>query len=321
VTEAERQVCREVWWSNLLFINNYYPTDQETCVLQTWYLAVDFQLSILGTIILVAVLRNPKWKYVIFGTVFMTSLVICAYVTYTYNLEPIAILTPEMFRNQFVTMGDNEINYFNIYYSPTHLNIGVYFCGIFLGMYYHDFRKSQQEHKHNMLYRILFWGALPIGVIVVIAGYIFYNYSYDKPSIFMSFISTLIKHHSGIIFGIIHMGFIYRYGWFLQNIYNYTMFRVLGRISFGAYMVHMALVKILIAGNHYPIDAGGINLFSFTMSVFISSNFIGLFLIMCIDLPFSNLLKEIFQVKNKNLEKKEKKFKDEVETYNINTHL
>jgi hypothetical protein len=113
------------------------------------------------------------------------------------------------------------------------------------------------------MYRLAFWISLPVGIAIVVIGFIFYHYDYARPSILMSFVSTLIKHHSGIIFGIIHMGFVWRYGWFLQNIYNYQMFRVLGRISYGSYMVHMAMVKYWIGGNHYPINVNWTNLVSF----------------------------------------------------------
>ena len=43
--------CRKFWWRNLLFIQNFYSFD-EMCMSWTWYLAVNFQLSVMGSILM-----------------------------------------------------------------------------------------------------------------------------------------------------------------------------------------------------------------------------------------------------------------------------
>lgn len=49
----ETSICEETWWSNLLYINNFYPADyKKQCVPWAWYLADDMQFFIVGMIIL-----------------------------------------------------------------------------------------------------------------------------------------------------------------------------------------------------------------------------------------------------------------------------
>lgn len=52
----ERQSCRTNMWTNLLFINNYVSGDFK-CMVHTWFIAADFHLSILGTCLLLLIVK------------------------------------------------------------------------------------------------------------------------------------------------------------------------------------------------------------------------------------------------------------------------
>lgn len=54
VNFAERQFCRQNWWINMLFMDNYINVE-EKCLIHTWYLAADFWLSALATFCLILI--------------------------------------------------------------------------------------------------------------------------------------------------------------------------------------------------------------------------------------------------------------------------
>lgn len=54
VNFTERQFCRQNWWTNLLFIDNYVNVEKK-CLIHGWYLAADFWLSVLATLFLIII--------------------------------------------------------------------------------------------------------------------------------------------------------------------------------------------------------------------------------------------------------------------------
>eukprot|EP00958_Prasinococcus_capsulatus_P025418 scaffold4289_cov242-Prasinococcus_capsulatus_cf.AAC.1 len=49
----EASLCRRHWLSNMLFVNNFFPSGgglniETSCQIHTWYLAVDMQLFLLA---------------------------------------------------------------------------------------------------------------------------------------------------------------------------------------------------------------------------------------------------------------------------------
>lgn len=93
-----------------------------------------------------------------------------------------------------------------------------------------------------------------LGFSVMFSGFIFFEYDFEKPSILLAVISTVFKHMWGVLLAVIVMGLIFRFGWFIPNIMNYKMFRILGRISYGAFIIHLLLIKLVMGGNHYLLD-------------------------------------------------------------------
>lgn len=85
---AENGICRQNWWSNLLFINNLaWPED--LCLMHTWYLATDLQLFVLALVLLLAVHRWPKSSGTVFTVATLVSLWMPAYITHTAKLHPV----------------------------------------------------------------------------------------------------------------------------------------------------------------------------------------------------------------------------------------
>ena len=58
--------CQEGWWTNLLYINNFYSGTQGEglCLGQTWYLACDFQMFVVAPLV---ILPMFYWQKNIWG--------------------------------------------------------------------------------------------------------------------------------------------------------------------------------------------------------------------------------------------------------------
>ncbi|KAG8252817.1 hypothetical protein J6590_048317 [Homalodisca vitripennis] len=65
-------VCSNLWWANLLHISSCYGTPI-LCQVETWLLAVDFQLFMLSPLLLLPLLHHPKLGVVLLAVVYVLS--------------------------------------------------------------------------------------------------------------------------------------------------------------------------------------------------------------------------------------------------------
>lgn len=99
IAETERSFCRNNWWSNLLFVNNYVHV-HDPCVQQSWFLATDFQLTILGMLIMFLITKYHRFVKQIFGVVIFLSFVVPGIVVYVNGFEGVMLVTPEWVYNE-----------------------------------------------------------------------------------------------------------------------------------------------------------------------------------------------------------------------------
>ncbi|XP_050091613.1 regulator of hypoxia-inducible factor 1-like [Anopheles aquasalis] len=79
--------CSENWWTNILFVNNYVHTSKP-CLKYSWYLGVDFQLSLIATSLLSLMLKFHRWKHFIAVCMIISAFLVPAYIIYIQDIEP-----------------------------------------------------------------------------------------------------------------------------------------------------------------------------------------------------------------------------------------
>ncbi|XP_041769140.1 O-acyltransferase like protein-like isoform X6 [Anopheles merus] len=132
--------CLEHWWTNLLFINNYIqPT--KPCLQFSWYLGADFQLFLIGSVLLMAVWKYPLIKNPLISLMILAALSTPAYVI--YNTSTDATMNFDM-RHALAEL--RTYDHFLKYYLPSHTNISSYFFGIIAAMMYMKFNRSDSQH-------------------------------------------------------------------------------------------------------------------------------------------------------------------------------
>ncbi|KAL7030734.1 hypothetical protein ACKWTF_006765 [Chironomus riparius] len=298
----DREFCRKNWWINLILLSNYIGIDQ-ICMLHGWYLSADFWLSVLGYACLILIYKYPSLKNWIISSVLGLSIFLTGYVVYVNKFEPISIVSPEAFRNHLIPVEPDDLDYFRLYYAPTHMNLGSYFVGIFGGLWYRDIRATKVDYRRRFYFRFIWYCCLLLGFVLVLSGYLFYQYDFEKPSIWVSLAAIIIRHSWGVIlaFGII--GVIYHHGWFTRNLLSYKGFKILGRISYAGFICHVFILKLLMMRTHQMMEISMQNMFTITIACFVLSNFIGFFLTLCIEIPISSLLKVLTLKRTESIEK------------------
>lgn len=116
--------------------------------------------------------------------------------------------------------------YYYIGYIPFYMNTGSFLLGLAGGIVYCENRKGHINLRENkvstnaMIYRdayefffsssqILFWLwqiSIPICFAFLLSGYIFYNYEFEKPAIWMAVYSILIRDIWGAVLPILVIG-------------------------------------------------------------------------------------------------------------------
>lgn len=65
-------------------------------------------------------------------------------------------------------------------------------------------------------------------------------------NIYTAILSAFLKHINGLVIGVLLVGIIFKYGYFIPKIFNHPMYRILGRLSFSVYMGHVSVLVLLL---------------------------------------------------------------------------
>ncbi|XP_055609835.1 nose resistant to fluoxetine protein 6-like [Uranotaenia lowii] len=287
--ESGLTYCRKNWWANMLYVNNYV-TMEEPCMQHSWYLACDFQLSIIGIVLVTLVMRMSKGKAIILSIITAISFVIPGLVIYFNALEGVILFTPEARR--FIFWYDKA---YHQAYLPTHMNLCMYMTGICMGFIYVKAKNSDNNVFQKLAFKLSWYSIFIVGPCLFLFGQLFYFNDYPKPSVWMSVYFAGARIVWALIMAVGFFGFVFQVNKSITRLMHIRLFEVLGRLTYGAYVGHFFIIKMMFFNVREPSNLGTFDMATKINATLYLSYMLSLALTLLIELPVSALQKILLQ--------------------------
>ncbi|XP_053698545.1 nose resistant to fluoxetine protein 6-like [Sabethes cyaneus] len=283
------QKCRQLWWTNLLFINNYIHTDRP-CLIQTWYLAADMQLYIFSLGTLMLIWRWPFLKKYLFTAGLACGPILTVIVAYMTNASP--VMTEDLKLNEQYNFGHS---YFQLY-QPFHMNITIYFAGMLAGFIYHRYRTSRREVLVSRLQINTFWTLVLLYFFTCISDNWIVQHRSTTSPVLLAIYATLFKHSFGALCTVIQLrtALQTRRSRF-RSFCGHPIFRVLGKLCYSFFLIHFTVTLQVIGAVKQPIFFSPRGVAEFMMSIQMWMLFYGTLMCVLIELPFNVALRELLE--------------------------
>ncbi|XP_061393215.1 nose resistant to fluoxetine protein 6-like [Musca vetustissima] len=286
LVERETLACRKNWWTNLLYVNNYIKRD-ERCMLQGWYLASDTQSFVFSLLLLILAHKFPKLRNWIFAVTIAVFVAISGVLTYTNKFLALTVPAPQSQRDSFM-----HNKQFNESYTPFHMNFGSYFFGVLAALIYDHISSRDIKLRQNKYFNIFFFALIPAGIFWMLSGHLFFQYYNDERTrVLSSIYAAFHRNFWGLGTAIFIIGMSAKCGWIFRRFCCLPVFRILGRLTYGAYLSHVLIARVVIGTIRYPIYFGSGFMFMFLVFDMVSAYFVSLIMAIGIELPVTSYLK------------------------------
>uniref|UniRef100_A0A1I7UWQ8 NRF domain-containing protein n=1 Tax=Caenorhabditis tropicalis TaxID=1561998 RepID=A0A1I7UWQ8_9PELO len=237
----QTDACKDNWWRNLIYINNYDTDQKTTCYGVSWYLAVDTQLYILAPIVLIAL-------YFSFAAGAITIVAGCAG----------SIITTYILYGVYDNMAadsyhdDASGGFTNVMYQRPWIRCTPYLVGLLTGYVIATYGKRQI--RLNWAISVVLWiVAFGIGFACL-----FSNYDYDKGSYWSPFAKATFYNFSRLGWAIAVAWVIIanHFGWGgpINSFMSHPIWQPFGRLSYCAYIVHWMVLYYFLNVGDRPIQ-------------------------------------------------------------------
>lgn len=230
--------CRRDWWRHFIYINNYF--EDSYCMIQSWYLAADMQLFLVG-IIIVVFCRTKTSRIVTLSTLSVIGIIVPTLHTYYQDLDGVMLLTPETARNYFIT--DDT---FNHVYKRGHTNLLGYILGMALGYILYYWNDSGINLNKYKKLRPLYWCTAPVLIALMYSGSIFYG---DRPRtslLFRTVYSALVKPVFCLTTAVFMLGMLLKFDNVYRSILEWKGWTVPSRLCYNVYLLHFLFVRFYV---------------------------------------------------------------------------
>ncbi|XP_063698274.1 nose resistant to fluoxetine protein 6-like [Culicoides brevitarsis] len=286
---VERQYCRKNWWANIFYQNSGYDKSQ-MCMFHTYFITLEFQLFMFALAFLMIIWRYPKCQRVFTSIITLLSIASAGILTYIYNLDGILVITPE--ERHVLT----QQSYFQNFMSAIEPNAGPYFIGISFGLLYHPMKNSQILTKIKYKLAYYMWYVLPIfAVLSMLSTQLFYEYDFEKPSIWMSVYAMFTQNIWGLTAVSAALLFCFKKTTFLTSMLNLPIFLPVYRLTYTTYICHISVLYIIAGASKGASNIGTVPLLLFSTSCFICSHFIAFVLTILIEYPTIGVINQLFR--------------------------
>ncbi|SPP83614.1 nose resistant to fluoxetine protein 6 [Drosophila guanche] len=285
IYEREQLACRRNWWTNLLYINNFVRTD-ERCLLQGWYLAADTQSFVLSLVLLMLGHRFAKWSKQLYAVILAIFMALPVLLTYALDYYPIFVPTPQTQKDSFI--GDRQ---FTEFYTSSLMNFGCYFCGVLAALAYDQLALQQYKLRELRSFQLLWFALIPVGILWLFSAHPIFQHYAAPSAIWGAIYAGLQRNLWAFGLSIFIVGMAGKVGWIFRKFCCLPIFRILGRLTYGAFIIHLLVARIVLATVREPIYFGTGMMFAFIFFTVTVSYLCSFLLAIFLELPVSSLLK------------------------------
>ncbi|GFY36022.1 nose resistant to fluoxetine protein 6 [Trichonephila clavipes] len=231
--------CERHWWTNLLYINNFWDSE-DYCLIHTWYLAALMQFHIIGIIILLLSFRWPGFGIFLGLTIVIGSCIITALLTIWNNFP---MPTPAINKDLDVMEAYNSIIYIKPFcHAPTYL-IGMAVAHLVL---------KYKDKKIGLGYQIVGWFLAIIGALSSVYGIYGPSESVEIRAFYLS------CYRLGWTASIGWLAFvcITGKGGIVNSFLSWNAFVSLGQLSYLVYLLHPLIMLYKTASLRERITYG-----------------------------------------------------------------
>ncbi|XP_065198612.1 nose resistant to fluoxetine protein 6-like [Sycon ciliatum] len=244
--------CKKYWWTNLLYINNFYPTGLASeCIGWSWYLANDMQFFIISPIVIVAAYRFHKAGVAVTcGFLIVSCIIIRAALTYSFN-DHLSVFTFGVNTDQMPVAVRPTRNMGDVLYTKPYTRVATYAIGMVVG--YTIRRMPNSVHtlprSSRLVIATLAW---MLAAILLLAPVFGLTHMYKHSTILSMSASIMYNGFGRVSWGLglailvlaCHSG----YGGFVNGILSHPMWIPLSRLTYGAYLVHPVILFLMFSG-------------------------------------------------------------------------
>ena len=250
--------CNKYWWTNLLYINNFYPWEfGKQCFSIGWYLAVDMQLYVLAPLLLLLFFYIVPVGFLVSIGLIAVTFVINGALAGTKDFSAVTLLGQ-----------DEEAN--DVYIKP-YCRAAPYIIGLMLGFLLHKKVRIDINWFVDWLIYCAMW--------VVAAGCCF-SVVYGLHSAWNGHelnrtenVSYLMLDRFTWSVGVALMVFACHngYGWIVNDFLSMKIWIPLSRLTYSAYLVHYIVLFAIIDSVREPHTYSDYTVAVYTVAIVVLS--------------------------------------------------
>ncbi|KAJ3438359.1 o-acyltransferase [Anaeramoeba flamelloides] len=293
---STRKGCDKYWWTNLLFINNWYPKKfKEECFGHTWYLANDFQFFIIALVLIWILWKWRKTGISIILSLIGGSILYKILISRHYNLS--------------VDVLDQTDSYWDWIYEKPMSRIDVYLVGILVCLIVWDKNSKNSYFIKKIkvpftLRHLIFAASLTLIGLTSFGPYGIYKKNPDhwSESLHIFYLSC---SRIGFVIGLSGLVVLWINGYYkpLSSLLSAKFWTPLARLTYCAYLMHPTIIFIFLNNQKYPIYLSNIVVIVHYLAILPVSYIVSLIITLCVESPLMNFEKMFFEWLNSKKKK------------------
>ena len=287
------QSCEQYWWTNLLYINNLYPTESSKgCIAWVWYLANDMQFFVVAPLMIVPLYYNWIVGLVCVGLFLAGSFAASGFSAGYYDIQA-NTLAPYAYGYL------PDPNADSLYNRPYH-RIPPYLVGIVLG--YLVYRKARLQFAHLPFGKILNWVGyivlwmLATGLCLSTVYGLYPTWHQHIPSLAENVIYLMFSRFAwGIGLALVVFACHNGYGGVINTFLSMKFWIPLSRLTFTAYLVHPIVLSVVFSSAREPVHYTDITLAVYAVGAVALSYGAATIVAVCVEFPLANVEAALFK--------------------------
>ncbi|KAM3957893.1 nose resistant to fluoxetine protein 6-like [Aphomia sociella] len=282
IVENMRNVCRDKWWTHLLYVNNMVKPDDK-CLVQSWFMAVDMQMYVVVIFLVLMLGKRPRATLPHLGFLYIVSVAINFTINYHFSYIPVVqVSTPDNVRIFYA--GSDSFNW--MYMAPwTSLPAAI--AGVISAFLHYSLQQTGVKPADYKWVRLMYRATLPACLLWIATGYLIQP---ATDTFLLAWYATFDRVIFNLIINVAIFGYFNQIDSIIWKFLSWPCWQILGRMTLSVTMIHWFFSSTIVAINNELFEVGFYAIFNIWVLTVVCALVTAVPLYLCVEVPIYKML-------------------------------